>query len=1054
MEFHRVDTVAIMIRGAWRWGGVCIWLLVWTHAAMALDPQRSLEHFGHQAWRTDSGLPQNTVHSILQTRDGYLWLGTDGGLVRFDGIDFVTFDAENTSPFKSDTVYDLLQDESGALWISTAAGLVRYQDGSFAAYVAAQGLPADAVWFTHEDRRHRLWAITSAGPAWFNGKSFVAVSGAQSAGPLQRHALAEDAHGTLWLGGSSGVLALDTTLATPRLGLHLLPGIPVETVELDREGGVWIGTSEGLQRYARGALAPIPHLPGKTEVTALYPDGEDGIWVGTATGMLHLAGNGERLPLQASDPAIAGARVDGLYQDRERVLWIATERGVFRLEADRLQSFAPGSPLAVNRVLSMLEDREGNLWLGTDSGGLHVLRDQKFTTYTTADGLSGNFARCVFQSSAGELWIGTDGAGLNRRTSTGFAHYSTAEGLSSNVILSLAGGAEGDLWIGTPNGLNLLHQGRMKRFTSADGLPDDFIRSLYTDHDGSLWIGTRHGLAHLAGGKFTTFSSMDGLGSDFIGAILRSPSASGPLSGPLWIGTSAGLSRLQNDAFTNATVQQGLSDNTVTAIDQDTQGTLWLGTNGGGLNRLSEKAAIRAFPSSSQGLPGTIYGVLEDAAGRLWLSAKTGIFRVSIAALNGYASGAAHAIAVDAYGTADGMNIRECSGGGHPAAWKLADGSLWFATLDGVSFIDPAHAPENRVPPPVEIEKVLVDDQVRSLDGELTIKPGANRLEFQYAGLSYVAPQKVEYRYQLEGFDRGWIEAGTRRAAFYTNLPPGSYHFRVLAANNDGVWNTTGASFGLRLMPHYYQTWWFYSALALALMVLGYLVYRWRVLAVEAQWGAVLRERGRMAREIHDTLAQGFVGVSVQLELVARLLAGSREAAPKSTIEPVFEQLDQARALVRASLAEARTSIWDLRSGSAGAPDQPEDLPSRLSRSCTRLAGGSSAKVYLQVKGTYRPVSPRIEEELLRIGQEAVANAVRHAAASRIDVQLVYESARVSLRVEDDGRGFTPATGTNGPEGHYGIRGMQERAGEIDAALSLDSAVGGGTRVSVEAPLA
>jgi len=1054
MEFLRVDTVAIMIRGPWRWRGVWILLLAWTHAAVALDPQRSLEHFGHQAWRTDSGLPQNTVHSILQTRDGYLWLGTDGGLVRFDGIDFVTFDAENTPQFKSDTVDDLLQDEAGALWISTAAGLLRYHNGGFAAYTAAQGLPADTVWFSHEDRRHRLWAITSAGPAWFNGKSFVAVAGAQSAGPLQRHALAEDAHGTLWLGGSSGVLALDTTLATPSLRLHLLGGVPVETVELNRQGEVWIGTNDGLERYARGALAPILHLPGKTEVTALYPDAEDGMWVGTATGMLHLAGNGERLPLQASDLAIAGARVDGLYQDRERVLWIATERGVFRLESDQLQSFAPGSPLAVNRVLSMLEDREGDLWLGTDSGGLHVLRDQKFTTYTTADGLSGNFVRCVFQSNGGELWIGTDGAGLNRRTSTGFAHYSTAEGLSSNVILSLAGGTGDDLWIGTPNGLNLLHQGRIRRFTSADGLPDDFIRSLYTDRDGSLWIGTRHGLAHLAAGKFTTFSSMDGLGSDFIGAILRSSGSPASVSGPLWIGTSAGLSRLQNDAFTNTTVQQGLSDNTVTAIHEDTQGTLWLGTNGGGLNRLSEKAEIRAFPTSSQGLPGTIYGVLEDAAGRLWLSSKTGIFRVSIAALNAYASGASHPIAVDAYGTADGMNIRECSGGGHPAAWKLADGSLWFATLDGVSFIDPAHAPENRVPPPVEIEKVLVDDQVRSLDGELTIKPGANRLEFQYAGLSYVAPQKVEYRYRLEGFDRGWIEAGTRRAAFYTNLPPGSYRFRVLAANNDGVWNTAGASFGLRLMPHYYQTWWFYSALALAMMVLGYLVYRWRVLAVEAQWGAVLRERGRMAREIHDTLAQGFVGVSVQLELVARLLAGSREAAPKSTIEPVFEQLDQARALVRASLAEARTSIWDLRSGAAGAPDQPEDLPSRLSRSCTRIAGGSSAKVYLQVKGTYRPVSPRIEEELLRIGQEAVANAVRHAAASRIDVQLVYESARVSLRVEDDGRGFTPATGTNGPEGHYGIRGMQERAGEIDAALSLESAVGEGTRVSVEAPLA
>ncbi len=1057
----RVDTVAIMIRVAWRWSGVCILLLAWTHAAVALDPQRSLEHFGHQAWRTDSGLPQNTVHAILQTRDGFLWLGTDGGLVRFDGIDFVTFDAENTPAFKSDTVNHLLQDESGALWISTASGLLRYQGGAFTAYGAAQGLPADTVWFSHQDKRHRLWAITAAGPAWFNGKSFTALAGAQSAGPMHPHAMVEDEHGTLWLGGSSGVLAVDTTPATPRAGLRLLDGVPVETVELDGKGALWIGTGQGLQRYAQDVLVPVLHLPGKTEVTSLYPDPEDGMWVGTATGILHLAKDGTRVALEEKGLG----RVDGLYRDREHVLWVATESGVFRVKGDRLQAFAPGSPLAVNRVLSMYEDREGDLWMGTDSGGLHVLRDQKFTTYTTADGLSGNLVRCVFASAKGELWIGTDGAGLNQRTGSGFAHYSTADGLSSNVILSLAGGAGDDLWVGTPNGLNLLHQGKVKRFTSADGLPDDFIRSLYADRDGSLWIGTRHGLAHLSGDKFTTFSSMDGLGSDFIGAILRSRSTS--LSDPLWIGTSAGLSRLENGVFTNTTVEQGLSNNTVTAIEQDTQGkdtqgTLWLGTNGGGLNRLTGGGKIQALPWSSQGLPGTIYGMLEDAAGHLWLSSKTGIFRVSIHALNQYLSGAAHAIAVEAYGTADGMNIRECSGGGHPAAWKLADGSLWFATLDGVSFIDPEHAPENRVPPPVEIEKVLVDDQVRSLQGELTIKPGANRLEFRYAGLSFVAPQKVEYRYQLEGFDHGWIEAGTRRAAFYTNLPPGSYRFRVLAANNDGVWNTAGASFGLRLMPHYYQTWWFYSALALALLVLGYLVYRWRVLAVEAQWAAVLRERGRIAREIHDTLAQGFVGVSVQLELVARLLAGSGGAAPK--IEPVVEQLDQARALVRASLADARTSIWDLRSGAAGGPnpsspnpssiDQPEDLPSRLRRSCTRLAGGSSTKVYLQVKGTYRPVSPKIEEELLRIGQEAVANAIRHASATRIDVQLVYEAARVSLRVEDDGRGFTPVVGTDGPEGHYGIRGMRERAGEIDAALWLESTVGEGTRVSVEAPLA
>ena len=271
---------------------------------MALDPQRSLEHFGHQAWRTDSGLPQNTVHSILQTRDGYLWLGTDGGLVRFDGIDFVTFDAENTPQFKSDTVYDLLQDGSGALWISTAAGLLRYHDGGFAAYTTAQGLPADTVWFSHEDRRHRLWAITSAGPAWFNGKSFVGGRGSSAGGPAPSPRAWRRMHtGRLWLGGSSGVLALDTTPATPRLALHLLSGVPVETVELDREGEVWIGTNEGLERYAGGTLAPILHLPGKTEVTALYPDAEGGMWVGTATGMLHVARDGGALPLRVKRPA-------------------------------------------------------------------------------------------------------------------------------------------------------------------------------------------------------------------------------------------------------------------------------------------------------------------------------------------------------------------------------------------------------------------------------------------------------------------------------------------------------------------------------------------------------------------------------------------------------------------------------------------------------------------------------------------------------------------------------------------------------------------------------
>jgi ligand-binding sensor domain-containing protein/signal transduction histidine kinase len=1025
-----------MNRASWQRCWIAIWLLAWVPVAAALDPHRGLDHYGHQVWRTDSGLPQNTVHSVLQTRDGYLWLGTDGGLVRFDGLDFVTFDVENTPQFASDTVYDLMQDDSGTLWISTALGLLSFRGGAFQAYTSARGLPADTVWFSYQDRRHRVWAITSAGPAVFDGKRFTAVAGAQSANPLSRQALAEDAQGNLWLGGSGGVFALNGSGPVPRVTLQLQRGKEANVVQLDPQGNVWIAGSDGLFRYASGGLTAIP-LPQKP--TALHPAAAGGMWVGTAAGVVRVARDGT---LQVRTGGLDVKRVDRLFEDSQGALWISTERGVFRLIGDQLQSFAPGSELADNRVLSILEDREGDLWLGTDSGGLHLLRDQKFTTYTTTDGLSGNLVRCVFQSANGDVWIGTDGAGLNRRSGSSFLHYATANGLSSNVILSLADAPGGGLWIGTPDGLNLLHPegGRIQRFTAADGLPDDFIRSLYSDRDGSLWIGTRHGLSHLVGDKFSSFSAMDGLGSDFIGVLLRGERQ----KGDLWIGTSGGLSRLRNGVFSNYTSRQGLSNNTVTALAENGN-DLWLGTNGGGLNRLQGEA-MQSFPAGPRGLPGVIYSILEDGQkdGQLWLSSPTGIYRVSLAQLNAYAAGANPSLMVSAYGTADGMNIRECSGSGHPAAWRLADGSLWFATLDGVSVIDPAHAAENKVPPPVVIEKVLVDDQLRDAGQDLNIPPGANRLEFQYAGLSFVAPQKVQYRYQLVGFDHDWIDAGNRRAAFYTNLPPGRYRFRVLAANNDGVWNHEGASFALRQLPHYYQTWWFYSALALAGLLLAYLVYRWRVHQVEAQFGAVMAERGRLAREIHDTLAQGFVAVSVQLELVTRLLTGSRETPPKD----VLQHLDEARAMVRGSLSEARTSIWDLRSEAAA-----EDLPARLRQSCNRLSSGSLAKVYLQVKGTYRPVERRIEDELLRIGQEAVANAVRHSQGTRIDVDLVYQASLVSLRVADDGRGFAPLPGNSGPEGHYGIRGMHERAQQIDASLLVDSNPGGGTRILVHAPL-
>ncbi len=1032
-----------MIRSACAWR-LWILLLALSHAAMGLDPHRALDQYGHQVWQTDTGLPQNTIHSILQTGDGYIWLGTEGGLVRFDGVAFVTFDSENTPQLKSDIVYDLLQDRSGALWISTSAGLVRYQSGSFQAFTTAGGLPADAVWFSYQDHSGRIWAITAAGPAYLRGEQFHPVPRMQTAAPESRRALVEDANGTIWLAGASGLFALDASArgnnADPRLSLRLLDGIACDALVIGPAGDIWIGTRQGLERYSHGVLTAVAlaGMPPNTEVTSLASDAKGGLWVGTAAGLAHESNKA----IVNTREALPAPRIESLFRDRQGALWIATAQGAARLAGNKLESFPPGSKLAGASVLTIFEDREGDIWLGTDASGLNVLRDQKFTTYTVANGLSGDLVRCVFESAAGDIWIGTNGNGLDRRTQNGFAVLTTRDGLSSNIILALAGGSGSDLWIGTPDGLDHLHRGHIEKFTSADGLPDDFIRSLYTGRDGTLWIGTRHGLAHMIGRKFVSYSTLDGLGGDLVGAILNAS------QGDTWIGTSGGLSRLHHGAFTNYTVKDGLSNSVVTAIHQDAQGALWLGTNGGGLNRLfpgsGSKASIQSFPSNSRTLPGDIYGILEDASGNLWLSSRTGIFTVSRVALNAYAGGSAQSIPVLSYGTADGMKIRECSRGGHPAAWKMTDGTLWFATLEGVSSINPAQAPENRLPPPVVIESFAVDGNVHSLNGASTrspsswaVKPGAARLEFHYAGLSFVAPQKVRYRYRLAGFDRGWIDAETRRTAFYTNLPPGGYRFQVLAANNDGVWNQSGASLDFRIQPHFYQTFWFYSTLALAGLLFAYCVYRWRARQVESQWNAVLAERTRLAREIHDTLAQGFVGVSVQLELISRLLATSEESAR--------EQLDRARELVRSSLAEARTSIWQLRSQS-----DSEDLPNRLARFCGSAAVSSPAKVYLQVKGTFHPFERTIEDQLLRIGQEAVTNAIRHAEATRIDVELSYDGARVCLKIKDNGRGFTG--NASAPLGHFGLQGMRERAAEIGAAFSVESTPGEGARISVELP--
>ena len=994
--------------GSSRWAVVVLcgaWIAVAAIPAGALDPHTALKGYGFQSWQTDSGLPQNTVHAIVQGRDGFLWIATEGGLVRFDGVEFAVLTHANTPGLPSDLIDGLMEDRSGALWISTSGGLARMRDGRIEAIGGAT-----QVWRTFEDAHGTVWALTASGLFRVEGERAARV--ALDADLAEKSTMAQGADGALWLGTQEGLVRDGADGEFHAVGA----AGEVTALAVDGRGAAWAGTSVGLESCTAKGCHPFPLLdPGG--VNALVADRVGKLWVGTQTGMLAIDGDRVYFTTLAKGP------VSFLFCDRHGSVWAGTAQGFGRVEVDIATQALPGSEV----YLSAMEDREGNLWLGTESGGLQVLRDRKFSMLTAEEGLSDEYVLALAQAPNGHVAVGTRGGGLNVFHDGQFHSLTAAQGLSSNVVLAVATAADGDAWVGTPDGLDLLHNGEMTRaFTTADGLADDFVRSLYVGRQGELWIGTRHGLSRYANGKFTTWTALDGLGSDLVGAIDEDA------DGTLWIGTLGGLTSFQAGKFRNLTTKDGLSSNVVTALHLGRDGAMWIGTNDGGLDRMQAGKIARV---ASAQLPERVIGILEDASGDLWISSNSGVYRVADA------GGASPTVM--RFGVADGMRISECSSGGHPAAVRLKDGTLWFATLKGIALVDPEHMPVNRVAPQVAIERVSVDDVAQGGLTDLKIAPGRSHYEFDYAGLSFVAPQKVEYAYRLEGFDPDWVQAGTRRVAYYTNLPHGRYTFRVKARNNDGVWSDGAATAVLTIEPHYYQTLWFELLAALALLGLGYAVWRRRLLGVERQFQAVLGERARIAREIHDTLAQGFVAVSVQLELIAQLMHTSAEAAR--------EQLNQARTMVRSSLEDARSSIWELRSQTA----EREDLAARLLRLTeeTIARGGSRARAAMQVNGTYHPLDDGVEREVLRIAREAVVNAVRHGEAGNILVRLEFDENAFAMEIRDDGRGFAGMP-PDGSSGHFGLTGMRERAAAINGSLTVESSAGEGTQVKLEVPLA
>ncbi len=663
--------------------------------ALALEPSNPLANYGRQPWAMENGLPQNTVQALAQTQDGFLWLGTEAGLVRFDGVEFETYDRNSNPALPGNDIRALLASKDGALWIGTNAGLARWKGGAVRVFTTSDGLPANGILALSEEANGALDIWTEQGAALMEGNAFVPLTNAGGFPPT----------------------------AFPSPGEY-----PAATIfEAHMANGI-------LLMGNRSTLHSAPNKKSQSDA-------------------IHLA-VGKELP---------GTRIQAILTDRQGALWIGTNAGLVRWVNGKVERFPVTDPLATASILALMEDREGNLWVGTETAGLDILRDQRFRTLDTRDGLPSDRITTVVEDAAGMLWAGTQSDGVialrrDESTASGWRVVRTLtveNGVVSNVILSLAAAPNGDLWVGTPDGLNRIHSNRVDVFTSADGLPDDFIRSLLIDKDGSLWIGTRRGLTHWIMGsdaqptaQMQTYTHANGLGSDLVGAMVRDT------SGDLWIATLAGLSRLHQNKISNFTTADGLSSNVITALLPRSDGTLLIGTQDHGWDMWDGHKFTAAMHNGLDQT--TIHAILDDGIGHLWFATGNGIARCDCNAMRGAGPGEMCSHWME-FSTADGLHSRETATNSHPSAWRAHDGRLWFATPKGLVEVDPAHFPVNTLPPDVALERFAVDDVAQPLRGAglwLRVSAGHVHFEFDYAGLSFVAPQKVRYRYMLEGFDR------------------------------------------------------------------------------------------------------------------------------------------------------------------------------------------------------------------------------------------------------------------------------------------------------------
>jgi signal transduction histidine kinase/ligand-binding sensor domain-containing protein/ActR/RegA family two-component response regulator len=825
-------------------------LLVAASCANAVDPSKPIRDYVRDSWGTTDGLPQGSVLAMVQTADGYLWIGTQEGLVRFNGAEFTPFSPPDAQRLKRNIISALLEDkrDGGILVGSFGGGLMRFRAGQFISYAVETDSLQNMIQALAEDHQGNVWVATKRGLNQFQHDKLTLYTDAKE------------------LGG------------------------PITGLAIALDNSVWVATETSIFRIDQGHRTKFEFNQSIHSPSALYFDRSGVLWIGTVEHGLYSFSNQKLTHYEVQNSP--GDPIDTIYQDREGNLWVGLKKGgACRLQSQTFECYSESDGLVGNYVYVITEDREGSLWIGTISGGLNRFKNRKFLTYGRGRGLPADSVLALYQSRDRSIWAGTSN-GIAQFSNGKITSYKIGNTDAGNRATAFTEDATGGFWIGTDGGLKEFRNGRVfKTLGTKQGLPNDSISGLYGDRQGNLWISNGGGehpyLARFKDGKFTLFTEKDGLASRRVHSI------TGDSQGNLWFSTTRGLTQLTNGVFVNYLIEKD-DANPVNALGvyEDSSHDLWIPTLGSGLIRLRTGHAI-SFKTKDGMFDDTIWSVLEDHSGNLWMTSNRGLCRVRKSDLNDFADHKRNDIPNIVFGVKDGLLNTEFNGTLQAMGWRAADGKLLFASVKGIVEVDPEHFQGNAPPPPIAIEKVLADEKL--VESGARIPVGTGKLQFSFAALTFLGQQNVNYQYKLENFDRDWIDAGHARVAPYTNVPPGSYSFKVKGSNNDGVWNES-QPFTFALEPRFAQTLLFKVLCALALVLLGLGLNLLRIFALKAterRLVSLVEERTRELREAKEaaessTRAKGefLANMSHEIRTPLNGVLGMLEVASQTGLTP------------------------------------------------------------------------------------------------------------------------------------------------------------------------